>query len=205
MSTTIPDLLSSAWREGVSETASDSPIAPLVDRARGGCHEAYAELVRLYHARVFRFCLAWTGSVPDAEEICQDAFVRAYSALPRFAGEDRFHAWLLCIARNLCRDHHRRTSRRERRHFRWLLDRPDEEKTEAAPDVRISENEQLDALRAGIAALPLRLREVIVLCGIEGLAQEECARILGCSRRAVEGRLYRARRELAERCGLNLT
>ena len=52
-----------------------------------------------------------------------------------------------------------------------------------------------------ISALPERLREVIALCSIEGLSQEECAALRGCSRRAVEGRLYRARQELAEICG----
>lgn len=201
---TIPELLSTAWLETLPPDRSDSPIAPLVQRSREGCHEAYAELVRLYHPRILRFCLAWTGDPSDAEEICQDAFVRAYSALPRFVGEDRFHSWLLCIARNLCHDHHRRKSRRERRHFRWLCERREEPREIAAPDAEISGNEQLDSLRKAIAELPPRLREVVVLCGIEGLPQEECARILGCSRRAVEGRLYRARRELADRCGLEI-
>ncbi len=201
---TTRESLPAFWLDEVPERASDSPIAPLVERARAGCHEAYEELVRLYHPRIHRFCLAWTGSVPDAEEICQDTFVRAYSALPRFQGEDRFHSWLLCIARNLCRDHHRRTNRRNQRHLLWMRDQADGAGVESAPDVRISENEQLDSLRAGIAALPVRLREVIVLCGVEGMDQGECAHILGCSRRAVEGRLYRARRELAERCGLKV-
>lgn len=201
----IPDLLAHPWQVALSDLPDESPIASLVQRARGGCHEAYGELVRLFHPRVFRFCLAWTGDPSDAEEICQDAFVRAYSALPRFSGEDRFHSWLLCIARNLCHDHHRRKSRRERRHFRWIRDRFEEARPATAPDVRISENEKLDFLREQIAALPPRLREVLVLCGIEGLSQEECAHILRCSRRAVEGRLYRARRELAERCGFEVS
>jgi RNA polymerase sigma-70 factor (ECF subfamily) len=69
------------------------------------------------------------------------------------------------------------------------------------PDENAADSEELLKLREAIAALPERLREVIVLCGIEGLSQRECATLLGCSCRAVEGRLYRARQELAESCG----
>ncbi len=136
----------------------------------------------------------------DAEELCQDTFVRAFSALPRYQNEDRFAAWLFRIARNRCHDYHRSRSRREAERTR-SLERGEHEPLVSpvpGPDEKISGREDLAKLRRAIAALPERLREVLVLCGLEEMSHEECAVLLGCSRRAVEGRLYRARLELAD-------
>ena len=69
-------------------------------------------------------------------------------------------------------------------------------------DEQAVESDELRRLREAIAALPERLREVLILCGIEGMSHDSCAALLGCSARAVEGRLYRARRELAAACGI---
>lgn len=177
--------------------------ALLVARSREGCHEAYAELIDRHRDRIYRFCLGWTGNPEDAEELCQDVFVRAYSALPRYQGEHHFSAWLFRIARNRCHDHHRSRSQRNTRRNRPLeASRVDQLSAPGPrPDENAADSEELRKLREAIAALPERLREVIALCSIEGLSQEECAALLGCSRRAVEGRLYRARQELAEICG----
>jgi len=177
--------------------------ALLVSRSREGCHEAYAELIDRHRDRIYRFCLGWTGNPEDAEELCQDVFVRAYSALPRYQGEQHFSAWLFRIARNRCHDHHRSRSQRNTSRNRPLEASHVDELSAPGPrpDENAAETEELERLRQAIAALPERLREVIVLCGIEGLSQDECAALLGCSRRAVEGRLYRARQELAGSCG----
>jgi len=183
--------------------AEEDRSARLVARSREGCHEAYAELIHRHRDRIYRFCLGWTGNPEDAEELCQDVFVRAYSALPRYQGENHFSAWLFRIARNRCHDHHRSRSQRNTSRNRTLEDSRVEELSAPGPrpDENAAETEELAKLRQAIAALPERLREVIVLCGIEGLSQDECATLLGCSRRAVEGRLYRARQELAGSCG----
>lgn len=183
--------------------AEEDRSARLVARSREGCHEAYSELIHRHRDRIYRFCLGWTGNPEDAEELCQDVFVRAYSALPRYQGENHFSAWLFRIARNRCHDHHRSRSQRNTSRNRTLeASRVDELSAPGPrPDENAAETEELAKLRQAIAALPERLREVIVLCGIEGLSHDECATLLGCSRRAVEGRLYRARQELAESCG----
>ena len=178
----------------------DREASLLVDRSRAGCHEAYRLLVESHRLRIYRFCLGWTGNPEDAEELCQDTFVRAFSALPRYQNEDRFAAWLFRIARNRCHDYHRSRSRREAERTR-SLERGEHEPLVSpvpGPDEKISGREDLAKLRRAIAALPERLREVLVLCGLEEMSHEECAVLLGCSRRAVEGRLYRARLELAD-------
>lgn len=180
-------------------TAEVDRIALLVARSREGCHDAYAELIGRHRDRIYRFCLGWTGNAQDAEELCQDVFVRAYSALPRYQGEQHFAAWLFRIARNRCHDHHRSRARRDASMNRPLESSGVVDFTAPglSPDETAADSEALAKLRQAIASLPERLREVLVLCGVEGLSQEECAELLGCSRRAVEGRLYRARQELA--------
>lgn len=206
MSTGTDTLVPSAgWFAGrpTDRHGEDDPVAGLVDRARHGCHEAYRELVERHRDRVYRFCLGWTGNPEDAEELCQDTFVRAYSALPRYSDEDRFTAWLLRIARNRCHDHHRSRRRREADLHQSLEARADETLVSPTlrPDQSAADSDDLARLRHAIAILPAPLREVVVLCGIEGMSHGDCAALLGCSARAVEGRLYRARLELAERIG----
>lgn len=186
-----------------AERAEERLVAALVERSRRGSHEAYREIVERYEDRLYRFCLGWTGNPEDAEELCQDTFVRAYSALPRYRSEDKFSAWLYRIARNRCHDHHRSRSHRERAKNRPLSNTAGEELVcpAPAPDENIADAEELARLLGSVAALPESLREAVVLCGLEGLSQEQCAEIIGCSRRAVEGRLYRARAILTDRSG----
>jgi RNA polymerase sigma factor (sigma-70 family) len=177
-----------------------SVTAALVARSREGCHEAYRELVERHRDRIFRYCLGWSGSPEDAEELCQDVFVRAYSALPRYRDEGRFLAWLYTIARNRCRDLGRKRAVAPSGRHRSLASVGEESLVCPAPgpDRRTADSEELGRLLEAVAALPERLREAVILCGIEGMPQEDVAALLGCSVRAVEGRLYRARRELAE-------
>lgn len=193
------DWLGLEW--ALPETVSEPDhTAFLVNRSREGCHEAYRELVERHRDRIFRFCFGWTANAEDAEELCQDVFIRAYSALPRYEGADRFGAWLYRIARNRCHDHRRSRGQRNASRNRSFESGDNEHLVSPVPrpDESAAESEDLSALRRAIASLPERLREVLVLCAIEGLSQEACATILGCSRRAVEGRLYRARLELSE-------
>ncbi len=185
--------------ESHAEKRTDE-LVDLVERSRGGCHESYRRLVELHQDRIYRFCLGWVGNVEDAQEICQDTFVKAYSALPRARSAEHFSAWIYRIARNHCHDHHR--SRRQRNASRNRPLQPDDGdrfvSPSHAPDETAVRSEQWGHLEAGIASLPVPLREALILCGIEGLSHEECADILSCSRRAVEGRLYRARTQLSE-------
>ena len=202
----LPEWLSACLSGGITETDADSLppreaiIADLIEQSRSGSHDAYRRLVAIYQDRIFRFCLGWVGNVEDAEEISQDTFVKAYSALPRYRSTDYFCAWLYRIARNHCHDHYR--SRRSRNAVRNRpLDGGDSNvlvSSDHQPDESAARSEDLRRLEEGIAQLPVTLREVIILCGIEGMTYDECAAILACTRRAVEGRLYRARLQLSE-------
>jgi RNA polymerase sigma-70 factor (ECF subfamily) len=83
----------------------------LVERCQAGDREAFDELYLRYQRRLYRFCMQRVGQAHDAEDVVQESFVRAWRALPRFAGERRFYPWLTVIAGNLCVDTLRRRSR----------------------------------------------------------------------------------------------
>src|SRR5438046_6604393 len=83
----------------------------LVERYQAGDAAAFDELYRRYYHRLERFCRKRVGDSHEAEEVAQEAFVRALSALPRLEGERRFYPWVSVIAARLCVDTHRRRSR----------------------------------------------------------------------------------------------
>ncbi len=85
----------------------------LVLRHQQGDVEAFEELYRRYHGRLVAYCTRRVGDRHTAEELAQEAFVKALRAMPRFAGERRFYPWMTVIAQRLCIDHHRRSSRVE--------------------------------------------------------------------------------------------
>lgn len=186
--------------EKVVDRKQANATVELVERSRSGCHESYRRLVELHQDRIYRFCLGWVGNVEDAEEICQDTFVKAYSALPRAHSAEHFSAWVYRIARNQCHDHYRSRHQRDASRNRPLQPADGDRfiSPSHAPDETAVRTERWGQLETGIAALPVPLREAIILCGIEGLSHEECATILSCTRRAVEGRLYRARAQLSD-------
>lgn len=178
-------------------TSQAETCGALVAAAQAGSQEAFRELVERHQHAVYHFCCRWLGNAEDAQEVCQDAFVRAWEALPRFRTQARFSTWLYQIALNLCRDRYKSKTGRQRRLTQslehtepgWACPRP-------APDESAALTGDLDKLQQGIQALPDFLRSPLLLCCLEGLSHQECAQVLKCSPRAVEGRIYRARREL---------
>jgi RNA polymerase sigma-70 factor (ECF subfamily) len=135
-----------------------------------------------------------TGSVHDAEDVVQDAFVRALTFFDSFRGEDG-RSWLLTIVRNACYDWLRRNRRS-------TLVAVEQEELEAAPDASPSpEAEQLrkaDAriLQAGLEALPVEYREALVLRELEGMSYRQIAQVTGTPMGTVMSRLARGRKRL---------
>lgn len=167
--------------------------------AQEGDMAAFEWLVRRHEERLFGFCLRWLRSNEDAREVCQDAFVRAWQALPEFEGRARFSTWLYQIALNLCRD---RAKSRAARQGENTVTLQEITETPRCPQSTPTENAELQSeikkLERGLALLPEKLRAALVLTSVEGLSHEECAQVLACSVRGVEGRVYRARQMLLE-------
>lgn len=167
-------------------------------RAAGGDLPAFQKLMELHQDRIFQFCLRLLGCREDAAEACQDVFIRAHQALPRYRHEAKFSTWLTQIALNRCRDARKKTSSK----FASLcesfhLANCDPHSSAPHPDIRADWADELKILEKGLQALAGKHREVLVLTCVECRSHAECAEILKCSERAVEGRLHRARKELS--------
>lgn len=184
------------------------PDAAAVGAFQRGQSGAFDLLVQRHQSRVYRLACRILGDPEAAEDAAQEAFVRAWRALPGFKGEARFSTWLTRIAINQCRNELRR--RRTPKHARALsLDAPLRANGESAGDGLAAAGpapwEQADgrdlalALRAALARLEPEAREVLVLREAEALSYEEIAEILAVPVGTVRSRLHRARAELQQR------
>lgn len=170
-----------------------------VHAAQAGDMAAFEWLVRQHEERLFNFCCRWLRCVEDAREVCQDAFVRAWQALPEFEGRAKFSTWLYQIALNLCRDRAKTRAARQRDSTIALEDVEQPPLCpQQTPAASAELNSEMQKLGRGLAVLPEKLRAVLMLTTMEGLSHEECAQVMNCSVRGVEGRVYRARQMLLE-------
>ena len=180
-----------------SDPAADSD---LVRRARAGEQHAFTLLMGRHKHWVYRFVRRYVGDADEAYDVSQDAFVAAMSNLHRYDAGRPFEAWLRRIALNKCRDRARREA--VRRAFGLSRRGPEETEAVADPaagaDQTLAAGTAMQALHRAIAALPAALKEPLVLTVLEGLSQKEAGAVLGLSAKAVEVRVYRAKKQLAE-------
>jgi RNA polymerase sigma-70 factor, ECF subfamily len=187
----------------VSEPLSEE--LQLVQAAKGGDVGAFEELVKRYDRNVFRIAQHITQNREDAEDVVQDAFLKAYTNLGQFQGQSKFYTWLVRIAVNeaLMRLRRRRPER--------MVSLDEDVKTEddsvprevadwaPNPEQLYTQGELQDILTRTIQGLPPGFRTVFVLRDVEGLSTEETADALSLSIPAVKSRLLRARLQLRER------
>src|SRR6478735_1708980 len=192
-----------AIQPNVSEPVSDE--LKLVQAAKGGDVSSFEELVRRYDRNVFRIALHITQNREDAEDVVQDAFLKAYQNLANFQEQSKFYTWLVRIAVNeaLMRLRRRRPER--------MVSLDEDIKTEEDsmpreiadwspnPEQQYTQAELKDILTRTIQGLPSSFRTVFVLRDVEGLSTEETAEALNLSIPAVKSRLLRARLQLRER------
>src|SRR5690349_1377614 len=177
----------------------------LVQAAKGGDVSAFEDLVKRYDRNVFRIAQHITQNREDAEDVVQDAFLKAYQNLGQFQGQSKFYTWLVRIAVNeaLMRLRRRRPER--------MVSLDEDVKTEddsvprevadwsPNPEQQYSQAELKDILTRTIQGLPPGFRTVFVLRDVEGLSTEETADALNLSIPAVKWRFLRARLQLRER------
>ena len=187
----------SSSREGSRRRHDDVDLErdrALVERAQAGDERAFEDLYIRYRDRLHRFCLRRTGSASEAEDLVQEAFARAWKALPRFEGERRFYPWLSVIANHLCADLARRGGRCT----------PVEESTleVMAPSVASEQEAYVDAagdgqlLAAALGRLSPRHREVLELREGRNWTYQQIAAHSGVEVSTIETLLFRARRSL---------
>jgi RNA polymerase sigma-70 factor (ECF subfamily) len=179
--------------------AADLPDASLAVAARQGDEAAFAALMRRHKGWLYQFIRRYVADRDDAYDVLQESFVSAWGALSRFDPERPFEAWLRRIALNKCRDRARRDAVRRAALRLFGFGGGDMSAESVAPlaDSTVTVDHALRRLDAAIGKLSRQLKEPLVLTMLEGLSHKEVGALLGINAKAVETRVYRAKRQLA--------
>ena len=173
----------------------------LVQQARKGDLDAYAELVRRYQDELVNYIAKFCGSSDDASDVAQEALVKAYTKLGSFKANSSFKTWLYRIATNHCID----VARKQQRAPAPLSIDAEPEEGRALVDTLESGDEPLEQVstwelqrevRKAIMRLPPKLRAVIVLHDLQGLQYGEVAEVMGVPLGTVKSRIHNAREQL---------
>ena len=191
------------WRPGNAVT--ELPMGPdasdlsLVRRVQRGERGAYDLLVLKYQHKVVKLVMRYLGDAADAEDVAQEAFIKAYRALPQFRGDSAFYTWLYRIAINTAKN---ALAARNRNPVTYDLDvQGNDEAAEMIGKLKDPETPEGLALteeirnivNAAIGELPEDLRTAIVLRELEGMSYEEIASAMDCPVGTVRSRIFRAR------------
>ena len=186
-------------------TGDASEELQLVQAAKRGDITAFEQLVKRYDRNVFRIAQHITQNREDAEDVVQDAFLKAYQNLAQFQGNSKFYTWLVRIAVNEAL-----MKLRKRKSDKTVSMDEDVETEDGSvpreiadwspnPEQLFKQSELNEILTKTIQGLPAGFRTVFVLRDVEGLSTEETADMLGLSIPAVKSRLLRARLQLRDR------
>jgi RNA polymerase sigma-70 factor (ECF subfamily) len=181
---------------GLASGHADEPA--LIAQCLAGDRKAYAVLVERYKGLVHDLVYRMIGDAGKAEDVAQDAFVKAYLSLRHFRGQSRFSTWLCRIALNRCKDLMRKASREV-----LMPGGPDGEPTlpdpadeGETPAATLERREREAVLRGALARLPTKYREAVVLRHIEGMDFAEVGTLLGIPAGAAKVRTFRGREML---------
>jgi RNA polymerase sigma-70 factor (ECF subfamily) len=177
----------------------------LVERVQAGDREAFGLLVSKYQRRLLRLVMRLVRDPAEAEDVAQDAFVKAYRALPNFRGESAFYTWLYRIGINTAKN----WLQSQKRRMPVISEFVDEDgegtvgdgllRDDETPDRHLMSKQIGEAVSAAMEALPEDLRTAITLREIDGLSYEEIARVMACPVGTVRSRIFRAREAIAAR------
>jgi len=170
----------------------------LVEQAKQGNVEAFAELARRFEKRIQRAILALTGNLQDADDLTQETFMQAYKTLKDFKQQASFFTWLYRIAINLTLNFLKR-KKKERMKETLNENLPLELNSETlvdSPEQNSLEKELSEKLKEAIDSLPIPYRASFVLVVFQGMTHGEAAQILRCSENTVSWRMHKARKML---------
>ena len=172
-----------------------------IRRVQRGDVNAFEPLMAAYEKNVYNLALRMTGNAQDAEDMTQEAFLKAYSSLDSFRGDSKFSVWLYRIVSNVCLDHLRRKNRRPAVSLSMeddegedvQLDLPD---SSQSPEELLEKKLTREAVQRGLAQLPEDARQILLLREIQGLSYEEIGEALHLEAGTVKSRIFRARKKL---------
>jgi RNA polymerase sigma-70 factor, ECF subfamily len=176
----------------------------LVERVQRGDKGAFDLLVSKYQRKIFRLLSRLIRDAAEVEDVAQEAFIKAYRALPNFRGDSAFYTWLYRIAINTAKNHlvsqGRRapTSTEANIEDAETFDDGEHLRDLNTPDSMLLSKQVGEAVNRAIDQLPEDLRTAIVLREIEGLSYEEIAESMNCPIGTVRSRIFRAREAIAQ-------
>jgi len=178
--------------------------AELVERVQRGDKRAFDILVIKYQSKILSIVSRFISDNAEINDVAQDAFIKAYRALPNFRGESAFYTWLYRIAINTAKNY---LTARGRRPPASDIDSQDAEsygvgvalRENASPEKLMMRDQLKDVIFKTIEELPDDLKTAITLREIEGLSYEEIAEIMDCPIGTVRSRIFRARESIAEK------
>ncbi len=182
---------------------SRSDDALLVKRVQKGDKGAFDLLVLKYQHKIVNLVSRYIRDADEALDVAQEAFIKAYRALPRFRGDSAFYTWLYRIAVNTAKNHLVATKRRPMEYDLDLQD-PDQYEMHArlnttdTPEAVALKDETQAEINRSINALPADLRTAIILREIDGMSYEEIAQTMECPVGTVRSRIFRAREAIAK-------
>lgn len=177
----------------------------LVERLQKGDSEAFEELVSRYENKVYRLAIKLTRNEALAEEVLQEVFLKIYEKIDTFRGEAALSSWIYRIAANACFAKLNLEKRHQHADLEDTMPQAEQAMQERAesgletPDQPLLADEALSVISRAIERLPEDFRVVLTLRDVEGLSNEEVARVLELSVPAVKSRLHRARLLLRKR------
>ncbi len=176
----------------------------LVQRVQQGDKAAYDVLVIKYQHKIVQLVNRFVKDPSEAQDVAQEAFIKAYRALGSFRGDSAFYTWLYRIAINTAKNY---LVSRSRRYSDYEVDVQDAEQVENAPQLKgmdtpdsVLMNEQIiNAIKSAIEKLPDEMRTAIMLREFEGMSYEEIAQAMDCPVGTVRSRIFRAREAIDEK------
>ncbi|MFC7372837.1 RNA polymerase sigma factor SigW [Fictibacillus iocasae] len=179
----------------------DALIANMVSQVKNGDRDAYEGIVDLFKDKIFQLCYRMTGNRHEAEDLAQEAFLRAYMNIEKYNGEYKFSTWLFRIATNLCIDR----LRKKKPDYSLDAEVPGTDganmysqlsSKEPLPEETITESEKRMELQAEILKLPEKYRTAILLKYMEDMSLEEISQAMDIPVPTVKTRIHRGREAL---------
>jgi RNA polymerase sigma-70 factor (ECF subfamily) len=186
--------------------ANESTDSKLVRRVQKGDKGAFDILVLKYQHKIVNLVMRYVRDPEQAMDISQEAFIKAYRALPRFRGDSAFYTWLYRIAVNTAKNH---LAAQRRRPTDIELDLQDPEqfdlharlKETDTPEAVMISREMRETVEQAIQSLPDDLRTAIILRELDGMSYEEIAETMECPVGTVRSRIFRAREAISKKVG----
>jgi RNA polymerase sigma-70 factor (ECF subfamily) len=185
----------------MTPVSSDDRDRADMTRLAAGHEAALNDLMERHGEKLFHYLIRCLQNEDDAADLSQETFTRVYKNRGKFDQQQKFSTWLYAIASNLVRGHYRWRTR----HPQVSLDANDDTdgglsetlpEQKPSPSEKIQADERAEAVRNAVAELPEELRVPLILAEYEERSQTEIGEILGCTAKAVETRIYRARQRL---------